>query len=212
MFDADKIIRILQSELPKGLDAIKAEGSVLIDKAKNDRETAVGAAAVGALGALFLSGSMGKFGKKLATMGSLAALGAFAYNAYKKRNPNISEQSFLPAEQKETLGKAIIRAIVNAIKADGIIDETERKLLFERMSKENLSDEEKAFLFQELDKPLDTDAVIKDATSPELAARIYAASFVAINPEGAAEKAYLADLANRLNIESEVLEDLKNEI
>ena len=50
-------------------------------------------------------------------------------------------------------------------------------------------------------KPLDIDSVVASATTPELALEIYAASFLAIDPDDPAEQAYLAMLASRLKID-----------
>ncbi len=215
MFDADKIIAALQRELPKGLNAIKTEGGAMIDRVKSDEQsknTAMGAAAAGAIGALLLSGVMGKFGRKVATIGGVAALGNLAYQAYKKHSSNASEQKFLPSgEQKEALGKLTLKAIINAMKADGIIDENEKAKLYESLKNADLSDEEKAFLFDEMAKPIDTNGLIAQINDTETAIEIYAASFVAINPDGIAEKTYLNDLALRLNISPEIAQSVRDE-
>jgi uncharacterized membrane protein YebE (DUF533 family) len=216
MFDADKIINALQNQLPIGLNAVRTEGESAINRVKTDSEaqqTAIGAAAVGALGALLLSGSMGKFGRKIATMGGIAALGTLAYGAWQKHGGKIDETLFLPQnpEAKVSFGKANIAAIINAMKADGKIDDTEKGKLFEKMQTANLNDEEKAFLFEELQKPIDTDAIVAAATSPELALSLYTASLVAINANGDAEKAYLENLAARLNISPELVASINQE-
>ena len=65
----------------------------------------------------------------------------------------------------------------------------------------SLSTEEKAFVMDELRKPLDIDAVVTAATTPELALEIYAASFLAMEPDDPAEQAYLALLASRLKLD-----------
>ncbi|MFN0192308.1 MAG: DUF533 domain-containing protein, partial [Aestuariivirga sp.] len=57
-----------------------------------------------------------------------------------------------------------------------------------------------AFVMDELRKPLDIEKVVAAATSPELAVEIYAASFLAIDPDDPAEQAYLAMLAARLKL------------
>ncbi|KAF0187005.1 MAG: hypothetical protein FD163_280 [Hyphomonadaceae bacterium] len=216
MFDPDKIINALQTELPKGLEAVRTEGAAAIERVKTDgdaQQTAIGAAAVGALGALLLSGSMGKFGRKVATMGGLAALGTLAYQAWQKHGGKIDETLFLPQTDaaKASFGKANIAAIINAMKADGKIDDVEKSKLFERMQSANLNDEEKAFLFEELQKPIDTDAVVATATTPEIALSLYTASLVAINANGEDEKAYLANLAARLNLAPELVASLHDE-
>ncbi len=215
MFDADKIIAALQRELPKGLDAVKSEGNSMINRIKSDdqsKNTAIGAAAAGALGTLLLSGVMGKFGRKLATAGGLAALGALAYDAWQKHGGAVNEQKFLPNdENRETLGKLSLKAIINAMKADGKIDDSEKSKLYNSLQNANLSDEEKSFLFEELNKPIDTDALVASALDQETALEIYAASFVAINPDGEAEKAYLSDLASKLKISPELAQSLRDE-
>lgn len=216
MFDTDKIINLIQREVPKGINAVKLEGGAMVDSLKNNDEgknAAIGAAAAGALGAVLLSGVMGKFGKKLATYGGLAALGTLAYNAWQKHKGDTNEVLFLPQDSKARteMGKITLKAIINAMKADGKIDDTERARLYNKLQKANLTDEEKAFLLEEIEKPIDTDGLVKAASTPEIASEIYAASFVAINPEGTSEKAYLDDLAQRLNIPADLVAHIHSE-
>ncbi len=216
MFDPDKIIAMLQRELPKGLNAVKTEGGAMVERVKSDdnaKNTALAAGAAGALGALLLSGSMGKFGRKVATLGGIAALGTLAYQAWQKHGGTTDETKFLPSTdvQKAAFGKANLQAIINAMKADGKIDDNEKAKLYERLKGENLSDEEKAFLLDELQKPIDTGAIIAAATTPELALSLYTASLVAIDPNGEAEKAYLADLAQKLNLSEQLIADIHAE-
>jgi uncharacterized membrane protein YebE (DUF533 family) len=210
MFDANKIFAALQNELPRALTALKTEGQGTIDRIKTDegaKNAALGAGAAGLVAGMLLSGVGGKFGRQVATLGGLAALGTLAFNAYQKYQGGkpadaAPDGPFLPVttEAKETIGKASIRAMIMAMKADGQIESGEKAKLFDRLGKVDLSDEEKAFLFEEMAKPLDINSVVADATTPELAASLYAASLVAIDLNGAAEKAYLADLATRLKL------------
>ena len=221
MFDANKIFAALQNELPRALTALKTEGQGTIDRIKSDdgaKNAALGAGAAGVLGGLLLSGVGGKFGRQVATLGGLAALGTLAFNAYQKHQGGATSGSspddrFLPVttQAKETIGKASIRAMIMAMKADGQIESGEKAKLFDRLGKVDLSDEEKAFLFEELAKPLDVNSVVADATTPELAASLYAASLVAINLDGAPEKAYLADLATRLKLDAGLVRTLHAE-
>ena len=59
-------------------------------------------------------------------------------------------------------------------------------------------------MIDELRKPLDMDAIVKLATTPELAMEIYAASVLAIEPDSAAEQQYLGTLATRLKLAPEL--------
>jgi uncharacterized membrane protein YebE (DUF533 family) len=218
MFDANKIFAALQNELPRALSALKTEGQGTVDRIKSDpgaKNVALGAGAAGVLGGLLLSGVGGKFGRQVATLGGLAALGTLAFNAYQKHQGGATADTapsgnFLPVttQAKETIGKASIRAMIMAMKADGQIESGEKAKLFDRLGQVELSDEEKAFLFEELAKPLDVNSVVADATTPELAASLYAASLVAIDLDGAPEKAYLADLATRLKLDAGLVSTL----
>ena len=58
------------------------------------------------------------------------------------------------------------------------------------------------FWRQEMQKPIDSDAIARQATSPELAVQVYAASLLAIEVDTAAERAYLRDLAARLGLDA----------
>lgn len=219
MFNADKIIRALQTELPRGLDALKTEGQGMANQVRTNegsRNTALAGAAAGLLGGLLLSKAGGKFGRQVATLGGLAALGGLAYSAYQKHKGSTgagSQDLFLPQSEaaRESLGKATLRAMIAAMKADGQIENAEKARLFDRLGQIDLSDEEKAFLFDELATPLDIQAVVAGATSPELAVEIYAASLVAIDPTRPAEKAYLADLAVRLRLDPNLVAQIHAE-
>ncbi|GIU67211.1 tellurite resistance TerB family protein [Candidatus Phycosocius spiralis] len=222
MFDANKIFAALQHELPKAIQAIKSEGQAGIDRIRSDQDAknlALGAGAAGVLGGIFLSGAAGKFGRQAATLGGIAALGTLAYQAYQKHHGRSSQGStpsdlFLPSTPmaQELVGKATLRAMIAAMKADGHIEAGEKAKLFDHLAKIDLSDAEKSFLFDELAKPLDIQEVVQDATSPEMAAEIYAASLIAINPNGKAEKVYLADLAQRLSLNPDLVVKLHQEV
>lgn len=98
-------------------------------------------------------------------------------------------------------GLAVLRAMIAAAKADGNIDAAEQKKIFGRVAESSLSSEEKAFVLEELSRPLDIDAVVRTATQPEIAAEVYAASRLVIDETSPAEQAYLSLLAARLGLE-----------
>jgi len=91
--------------------------------------------------------------------------------------------------------------MIAAAKADGKIDADEKARIFERLNSLNLDSDSKAFVFDELSAPLDINAVVAGADTPEHAAEIYAASLVAIEADTAAERAYLQMLAARLELD-----------
>lgn len=151
-----------------------------------------GGAMAGGLAGLLL-GSKG--GRKLAgsalTYGGIAVAGALAYRAYqnwqagKAATPSASAGTpLLPAPtdtpfnptseaEQQTLGRNLLRAMIAAAKADGHIDGAEQGNIFAQMDKLNVSADDKAFVMDELRKPLDVDAVASTARTLEEAAELY---------------------------------------
>lgn len=112
------------------------------------------------------------------------------------------------AQEADELGRTLVQAMIAAAKADGKIDADEQARIFQRLESLDLSAEDKAFVFDALSRPVDMNALVDKATSPELAAEIYAASLVAIEADTPAEKAYLQLLATRLGLEPALVREL----
>lgn len=191
MFNIDGIVKALQSD-----------GTLQ----KNVMTGAAGLAA----GMLLSGGKLGKLVGNTAKVGAVAAIGSLAWQAwqnYQQNQPGApasTEDAFVPppqaSYQTEELGKSLVRAMIAAAKADGQIDAEEKERMFKRLETMPLTAEEKAFVFDELSSPLDIDAVVSRADTPEHAAEIYAASLVAMVPDTPAERAYLETLSTRLNL------------
>ena len=182
---------------------------------------ATGGVAGGLAGILLGGKTSKKMAKGAVKLGGTAALAGLAYKAYeswrasqqapaaevpppmKDVTPKPEGTPFLPAraEERDGMSLAILRAMIAAAKADGRIDAQEHRRIFDKLDEMDLDTEEKAFIIDELRKPLDIDAVVAAAVTPELAVEIYAASFLAIDPDDPAEQAYLAMLASRLKLD-----------
>ncbi len=182
---------------------------------------ATGGVAGGLAGILLGGKTSKKMAKGAVKLGGTAALAGLAYKAYtqwqasknqapqaeapamKDITPRAEGTPFLPSvpQQRDSMSLAILRAMIAAAKADGHIDADEQRRIFGKLDELDLDTEEKAFVMDELRKPLDIDAVVAAATTPELALEIYAASFLAIDPDDPAEQAYLAMLASRLKLD-----------
>jgi len=98
--------------------------------------------------------------------------------------------------------------MITAAKADGRIDSDEYRRIFEHMNTLNLDAQAKAFVMDEIGRPMDMAALTAAATGPEVAAEIYAASLLAIDPDGPAEQGYLAMLAAQLRLDPGLVETL----
>lgn len=226
MFDPQKLLEQVLGGQP-GQDG-KPRGGLSSDFVKG---LAAGGAAGGIAGILLGGKTSKKLVKGAVKLGGTAALAGLAYKAYsqwqagrqapaaaeaapmKDITPRPEGTAFLPASlpQRESMSLAILRAMIAAAKADGHIDAAEQRRIFAKLDELGLDTEEKAFVIDELRKPLDIDSVVAGATTPELALEIYAASFLAIDPDDPAEQAYLAMLASRLKLDPGLKAELEKE-
>ncbi len=169
------------------------------------------------LAGTLLSGRKGAY-KGAAGAGVLALLGSLAYSALKSRSGTASTPSLEEAAAEPRIGlrepqtpeeeaqvqdtaKVAVKAMINAAKADGEIDGSEVSRILGALKENGGGEEEQAFVIAEMQKPLDLDALVREVSSPEVAAQVYAASLLAINVDTDAERDYLKRLASRLNLD-----------
>jgi uncharacterized membrane protein YebE (DUF533 family) len=109
----------------------------------------------------------------------------------------------------ERHAELVLKAMINAAKADGEIDESEVGRIVGKVQEFGADHADQAFLKAEMEKPMDTEALVGAARgTPELAAQLYAASLLAIEVDTPAEKEYLAQLAESLGLAPAVAQDL----
>ncbi|SNY92623.1 Uncharacterized membrane protein YebE, DUF533 family [Cohaesibacter sp. ES.047] len=106
------------------------------------------------------------------------------------------------------VGATLVSAMIAAAKADGQIDTAEHKAIFDKIEEMQLSSEEKLFLFDQLNKPLDIDNIVAHTRTREQAIEVYMASLMAIEPDTPSEQAYLAMLAARLDLEPDLISQI----
>lgn len=110
-------------------------------------------------------------------------------------------------EERQVLDVATltIRAMINAAKADGRIDEQEAERLLGKMQEDGVTEEERNFVMQEIRKPMETDAIVRDIPNQQVAAQIYTASLMAIQVDTQAEQRYMQELAGKLGLPQPVV-------
>ena len=232
MIDAKKLI---DQYLGAGtLDSLSAQGQNYGARAQGavrQNPLASGALA-GGVAALLLGTKAGrKLGKNAIKYGGLAVVAGLAYKAYRDhqagQRPPIAPGSagepeliaapadtpFVPdAGHENERALALLVAMIQASKADGYIDADEQARIFEKLDGVDLDAEAKAFVLEEMRKPMDVDRVVSLADTPEVAMELYAASLVAIDPDHPAEKAYLDMLAARLGLDPGLVEHLNTTV
>jgi uncharacterized membrane protein YebE (DUF533 family) len=177
--------------------------------------------ALGGLGAL-AGALLGGGGKSLGGAlggGVMALLGAMAFQALKgggSQPPEVplglmEPQSAAERLQLEQNSETVLKAMINAAKADGQIDPGEMQRIVGELQETGMGQEAQRYVLTEMKKPLDTQALMAAAKGrPTLAAQIYAASLLAIEVDTPAEKKYLDQLAAGLGLKPEVTQRIRD--
>ena len=201
---------------------------------------AAGAATGGLIGLLLGSKKVKKLGGSLLGYGGAAVLGGLAYKAWQNYQqkqgapatapaarssvpaagvpvlPAPADSPFDPAHGTSSDGRpfalALVRAMISAAKADGHIDAEEQTQLFARIEELGLDAEAKAFVFDELGRPANLDAIAALPNGPEQAAEIWLASRLAIDPDDVREKAYISALSAKLNLPKDLVAQLEAQV
>jgi uncharacterized membrane protein YebE (DUF533 family) len=181
--------------------------------------------ALGGLGALagsLLGGGGGSIKGALGG-GAMAVLGAMAFSAL-KGSGSAPEAQEVPvglrqpenAQEEQELeqgAELILKAMINAAKADGLIDQSEIKRILGKLETAGADSGARDFVINEMNKPLDLDGIVAAAgTSPQLSAQVYAASLLAIEVDTPAERQYLQQLARGLGLLPEVISRLEKTV
>lgn len=145
-----------------------------------------GGAATGGAAAAGLSGLM-------AALGGAAATGQ--ENAASMMDSLTG--TTVTTDTQESNAKLMIRAMIQAAKADGEIDEDEKAKILEHMGE--MGPEELEFVKAELAGPIDIAGLAAD-TSEQMKAQVYAVSLMAVKVDHTSEAQYLNGLADALGL------------
>lgn len=222
MFDPRQIFAELQKQAGHAAKEFNADGAAT--KAKEvagdirkrlETDPMARNAAIGGAGLLLLGliGSKGgrRFVGDVAQTGAVAALGALAYKAWADRKgggdaaradvKTIEGAGFPidPAADPE-FSTAIIRTMLAAAYADGVLEADEKRIIDAALEKADLSPDERRMLTNAASEDETFSAIARAARSPNHAAELYAAAAVIAGSANERETAFLAKLADRLGI------------
>jgi uncharacterized membrane protein YebE (DUF533 family) len=190
----------------------------LVSKARDmmgNNQMATGAA-LGGLASLLLGTKTGRgIAGGAAQMGALAMIGGLAYKAYQNYSSGkpvlggpVEEA---PAESpygttgNEThdndTAMLMIRSMIAAAACDGTIDNEERSRIVGGLEQAGLDVAAAKFLDTEFAAPASIATLVAAATTPELKQQVYTAARIAIDPDTAQEKTFLASLAQQLGLD-----------
>jgi uncharacterized membrane protein YebE (DUF533 family) len=217
----------LDQLLKTGMSAVSSAGQAA--RGDDMGKYATGAAVGGVLGLLLGSRRGRSMGGKALKYGSVAAIGALAWRAYQDYQANQRAQSpagaagappapaalpaprfeALPAPALEQHSQAMLKAMIAAAKSDGHMDERERELVHTELNRLQADTTTRQWVEAELKRPIDPADVAAAATTPELAAEVYLASVLVVDETTTMERAYLDELARRLNLAPALKADLE---
>jgi uncharacterized membrane protein YebE (DUF533 family) len=179
-----------------------------------------GPIAMGGLLSLLTAGRRRGSGGGMLGVGSAALLGTLALRAYQNYHQGkparvsaappeaTSQPGPLPHDEPSLDGKPfellLMRAIIGAIKADGHIDSAEQQRLVTQIEQQHLDPEAKAFVLDLLTKPVDLAEMAALVGKDTQRAEVYLAARMATDIDEPAEKAYLDQLANVLQLPPEL--------
>jgi uncharacterized membrane protein YebE (DUF533 family) len=171
-------------------------------------------------------------------VGGLAALGGLAwksYQAYKAEQDGpaaraqparakapadpvwneLDESSFAIDGADDKAGSRqllLIQAMIAAACADGHLDSEERERIMARVSEAGLASDEKALVFESLQRPLGLTELSQRVDCPELAAEVYLASLLAVDNSRMEAELYLDALAFRLGLPQTLVAQMHQQV
>lgn len=196
----------LAGKMKKGKDL----GEAALEKLKTDRNTQIAAAGAGALVTALLLGTKGgrRFIGGTAKTGAVFGLGVLAHRAWmqsKGQKPSAdaepSQLGYVTAKKAEPeFAEALVRTIIAAAWADGVIDEAETVVIDRALKEAGLGGKDRAILENTRPEAETLDKIAAGALSPNHAAQLYAAACVVTGDPTAEEAGFLSRLAARLAI------------
>lgn len=225
MLDARKILADLQhqAELASrqigdsgAIDKAKKAASDLKERLKTDPQAQAVAAGAGGLLLLGLLGSKG--GRRLvgdiAQTGAVAALGALAYKTWMERHgKKVDEKTIVrdaqasgfpidPASDPD-FALAVVRTMLAAAYADGVIDAHEQRMIDGAKSKAQITEDERRMLAGDIPEAETLKLIAAAAKTPHHASELYAAAVLSAGELNDRESEFLRKLADRLGLASD---------
>ncbi|MEQ1831341.1 MAG: tellurite resistance TerB family protein, partial [Pirellula sp.] len=179
-------------------------------------------AVAGGLAALLLATKTGrKISGKLLAVGSVAAVGTLAYTAYQKwaqsQGKTTDENSDAPLAtltgvSADKRSQLILRAMLAAARADGVIDADEQRSLEQQLQRMDGAEDAKEWLRAEMLTPHDVDSIAKQVDSTAAAAEVYLVSKLIIDEASPVERAYLQQLEHKLKLDPGLVEQIMAQV
>ena len=161
-------------------------------------------AAAGSLGGL-LGGLLNGPAQRGAQQQNDASFGELFNDALARQD----EPEVTPTAEQNAIAGLMLRAMIQAAKADGKIDEAERERLLGQMG--DLDDEDRAFIREQMAAPVDAQALAREVPKG-LEPQVYMMSLMAIDFDNRTEAEYLNSLAQAMGIDGQVINQIHQHV
>ena len=163
-----------------------------------------GGAAAGGLGGL-LGGLLNGPAQRGAQSSNDASFGEVFNDAVARQD----EPEVAPTPEQNAVAGLMLRAMIQAAKADGRIDEAERERLLGQLG--DLDEDDRAFIREQMAAPVDAQALAREV--PEGAgAQVYLMSLMAIDFDNRKEAEYLHTLATSLGLDKQTVNGIHEQV
>lgn len=158
------------------------------------------------LGGLLGGGAAGAAAGGLARKGSQPANDASFGELFNDSVARNDEPEVAPTPEQNAVAGLMLKAMIQAAKSDGRIDDEEKRKLLGHLGDE-LDDDEREFIREQMAAPIDPQALAREVPQG-YEAQIYLVSLLAIDFDNEEEARYLHALAQALGLPPETVNDI----
>lgn len=118
-----------------------------------------------------------------------------------RRLPEVMPKAPAPPSAEHAEARLLLRAMIAAARADGVVDRAERQSIAAQLDAAGLSAAERDQVLADFDHPATVEQLSDAARDPILRAQLYAAAFAAAGEVSAEERAWLDRLGEALKLQ-----------
>lgn len=150
----------------------------------------------------------------LLKLGSLAAVGGIGWNIYRDwagSKASGTPFSELSGDEANERGLLLLRSMVAAAMSDGHIKTEEKNKILELLNKLELDDNAVAAFQYEFENPASADSIATGVSSESVAAEVYITSLTVVDLNSDADRLYMDQLANALDLAPQLVTRLEEQ-
>ena len=181
----------------------------ILDQISGGGATTRGGQSGGGLGDLLGGLLGGAAGGALASRGSQQSNDASFGELLNDSLINKGEPEVAPTPEQNAMAGLMLRAMIQAAKADGKIDETEKEHLMSELGE--LDDEERQFIREQMAAPIDAAALAREVPKG-MEPQVYLMSVMAIDFDSQDEAQYLHKLAQAMGLSPQVINQIHQQV